>query len=60
MKLSEEDQQLLGELCSQNDVNLATVQKLLETVYDYEFKERRTGIYDALREILKKTKGRGK
>lgn len=34
MKLSEADQQLLGELCSQNDVNLATVQKLLETVYD--------------------------
>ena len=60
MKLSEEDQQLLGELCSQNDVNLAKVQKLLETVYDYEFKERRTGIYDALREILKKNKGRGK
>jgi hypothetical protein len=60
MKLSEEDQQLLGELCSQNDVNLTTVQKLLETVYDYEFKERRTGIYDALREILKKNKGRGK
>ncbi|MFO7885815.1 MAG: DNA modification system-associated small protein [Desulfobacteraceae bacterium] len=53
MKLSEEDQQLLGELCSQNDVNLAKVQKLLETVYDYEFKERRTGIYDALREIIK-------
>jgi hypothetical protein len=60
MKLSEEDQQLLGELCSQNDVNLAKVQKLLETVYDYEFKERRTGIYDALREVLKKNKGRGK
>ncbi|MCF8075091.1 MAG: hypothetical protein K9K63_16675 [Desulfotignum sp.] len=60
MKLSEEDQQLLGELCSQNDVNLVKVQKLLETVYDYEFKERRTGIYDALREILKKNKGRGK
>jgi hypothetical protein len=60
MKLSEEDQQLLGELCSQNDVNLAKVQKLLETVYDYEFKERRTGIYDALREILKKNMGPGK
>ncbi len=53
MKLSEEDQQLLGELCSQNNVSLAKVRKLLETVYDYEFKERRTGIYDALRDILK-------
>lgn len=53
MKLSEEDQQLLGELCRQNNVNLDKVRKLLETVYDYEFKERRTGVYDALREILK-------
>ena len=53
MKLSEEDQQLLGELCRQNNVNLGKVRKLLETVYDYEFKERRTGVYDALREILR-------
>ena len=53
MKLSEKDQQLLGELCSQNNVNPAKVRKLLETVSDYEFKERRTGVYDALREILK-------
>jgi hypothetical protein len=53
MKLSVEDRQLLDELCRQNNVNLAKVRKLLETVYDYEFKERRTGVYDALREILK-------
>ena len=53
MKLSEEDGRLLDELCRQNSVNLAKVRKLLETVYDYEFKERRTGVYDALREILK-------
>ena len=53
MKLSEEDQQLLDELCRQNSVSRAKVRKLLETVYDYEFKERRTGVYDALREILK-------
>ena len=53
MKLSEEDQRLLDELCRQNNVSLAKVRKLLETVYDYEFKDRRTGVYDALREILK-------
>ena len=53
MKLSEEDGQLLDELCRQNSVNLAKVRKLLQTVYDYEFKERRTGVHDALREILK-------
>ena len=53
MKLSAEDQQLLDELCRQNGVSHAKVLKLLQTVYDYEFKERRTGVYDALREILK-------
>ena len=53
MKLSEEDGQLLDELCRQNGVSRAKVHKMLETVYDYEFKERRTGVYDALREILK-------
>lgn len=53
MKLSQEDQRLLDELCRQNNVSLAKVRKLVETVYDYEFKERRTGVYDALREILK-------
>lgn len=53
MRLSEEDQRLLDELCHQNNVSQAKVRKLLETVYDYEFKERRTGVYDALREILK-------
>ncbi len=53
MKLSEEDQRLLDELCRQNNVSQAKVHKLLETVYDYEFKERRTGVYDTLREILK-------
>ncbi|MFO8089688.1 MAG: DNA modification system-associated small protein [Desulfatiglandaceae bacterium] len=53
MKLSQEDGELLEDLCQQNSVNLVKVRKLLETVYDYEFKERRTGVYDALRDILK-------
>lgn len=53
MKLSAEDQQLLDELCRQNSVSRDKVLKLLQTVYDYEFKERRTGVYDALRDILK-------
>ena len=53
MNLSDEDKQLLTELCGQNGVNRDKVLNLLETVYEYEFKERRTGVYDALREILK-------
>lgn len=53
MNLSDEDKQLLDELCGQNGVDQDKVLKLLQTVYDYEFKDRRTGVYDALREILK-------
>ena len=53
MNLSDEDKQLLAELCGQNGVNQGKVLKLLQTVYEYDFKDRRTGVYDALREILK-------
>jgi hypothetical protein len=53
MKLSIEDKRLLEELCDQQGVSHTKVLKLLETVQEYEFKERRTGVYDALREILK-------
>jgi len=53
MNLSTEDKQLLEELCQQNSVSSEKVLKLLEAVREYEFKDRRTGVYDALREILK-------
>ena len=53
MNLSTEDKQLLEELCQQNSVSSEKVLKLLDAVRDYEFKDRRTGVYDALREILK-------
>jgi hypothetical protein len=53
VNLSPEDKQLLKELCQQNSVSSTKVIKLLEAVREYEFKDRRTGVYDALREILK-------
>ena len=53
MNLSGDDKRLLEELCGQHSVSHRKVLKLLETVYEYEFKDRRTGVYDALREILK-------
>lgn len=53
MNLSDEDKKLLGELCGQSGVSSEKVLKLLQTVYEYEFKDRRTGVYDTLREILK-------
>jgi hypothetical protein len=53
MKLSHEDKAMLEELCLQHQVRFEKVIKLLDTVKEYEFKDRRTGVYDALREILK-------
>lgn len=53
MNLSTEDKRLLEELCQQHHVSFDKVVKLLNTVSEYEFKDRRTGIYDALRGILK-------
>lgn len=57
MNLSKEDQQLLEELCREHQVSLDKVIKLLDTVREYEFKERRIGVYDALREILSSRTG---
>jgi len=53
MNLSSEDKRLLEELCNQQSVSMEKVIKLLETVHEYELRDRRTGVYDALREILK-------
>jgi hypothetical protein len=53
VNLSIEDKRLLEELCQQHSVSSQKVVKLLETVREYEFKDRRTGVYDALREIMK-------
>lgn len=53
MKLTDEDKQLLEELCQQHGVSAKKVVKLLDTVQNFEFMERRAGIYDALRDILK-------
>jgi hypothetical protein len=52
MNLTDEDKKLLGELCAESHVSYDKVFKLLQTVQEYEFRERRTGVYDALREIL--------
>ncbi len=57
MNLTSEDRRLLEELCQQHGVSADKVLKMLDTVHDYEFKERRTGVYDALREILKSKSG---
>lgn len=53
MRLMDEDKKLPEELYRQHEVSFGKVLKLLETVQKYELKDRRTGIYDALRDIIK-------
>ena len=53
INLTIEDKRLLEDLCDQHNLSYEKVIKLLETVREYEFKDRRRGIYDALREIIK-------
>ncbi len=53
MNLTKEDKKLLEDLCNKHDISFEKVNRLLVTVHEYELKDRRTGIYDALREILK-------
>lgn len=53
MNLAIEDQRLLEDLCGQQGVGAEKVLRLLEIVKDYEFKDRRAGVYEALREVLK-------
>ncbi len=47
------DKELLQELCEQYKVSFPKVEKLLATVKEYQFKDRRTGVYEALKEIIK-------
>jgi len=47
------DQELLQNLCQEYDVSYEKIEKLLSTIKEYQFKERRIGIYEALKEIIK-------
>lgn len=47
------DKELLKELSTEYDVSYEKVEKLLTTIKEYQFKERRTGVYEALKEIIK-------
>lgn len=52
MKLSEPDKALLQELCQQYQVKHEKVLQLLDTIKEFEFKDRRTGVYEAIKEII--------
>ncbi|MGV8815649.1 MAG: DNA modification system-associated small protein [Gelidibacter sp.] len=47
------DDDLLKDLCVQFGLSFEKMLKLLETVKEHQFKDRRSGVYDALKEIIK-------
>lgn len=53
MAVTPSDKELLQSLCEQHHVSFEKVEKLLATVKEYQFKDRRTGVYEALKEIIK-------
>ncbi len=57
MKLQEEDKQILQKLCRKYDVKYEKILQLLETEKEYQFKDRRTGVYEALKTIIKQDLG---
>ncbi|MBD3807424.1 MAG: hypothetical protein IE880_01750 [Epsilonproteobacteria bacterium] len=52
MKLNEADNKLLKELCEQYKLSYEKIHKLLEVIKENEFKERRVGVYESLKEII--------
>lgn len=51
--MKQEDNDLLKSMCTQYNISFEKVEMLLATVKDYQFKDRRTGVYEALKEIIK-------
>ena len=53
MEKKQEDNELLKEMCTQYNISFEKMEKLLATIKEYQFKDRRTGVYEALKEIIK-------
>jgi uncharacterized protein YjgD (DUF1641 family) len=56
MRNTEEDIELLKELCKDYGVSFDKVVELLNIVKDYELLNRRIGVYEALKVIISKNK----
>lgn len=53
MATTSTDIELLQQLCQQYNISFEKVEKLLATVKEYQFKDRRTGVYEVLKDIIK-------
>jgi len=57
MRYNQGDQNTLKLLCLEYGADLEKILKLLSTVQEYELKDKRFGVYDALEEIIKHKDG---
>jgi len=53
MRINNDDQNILQNLCREYGVEINKILKLLSTVQKYELKDKRSGVYDTLEEIIK-------
>ncbi|MEN6444896.1 MAG: hypothetical protein ABFC98_02485 [Candidatus Cloacimonas sp.] len=53
MKINNDDQNILQNLCREYSVDVKNLPKLLCTVQEYYPKDKRFGVYDTLEEIIK-------
>jgi hypothetical protein len=52
MNLSNEDRKLLRDMCQEHNVSFDKIIKLIDVNRQFQFKERRSGIYEAIYEII--------
>ncbi len=52
MKKNDDDLILLKDLCQKYELNFDKVEKLIEVTKEFEIKDTRNGIYNALKEII--------
>ena len=53
MRINNDDQNILQNLCREYGVEIKKILKLLSTVQEYALKDKRSGVYDTLEEIIK-------
>ena len=51
--LAENDQKILSDICQKSNVSVEEILQMLRIEKDYQFKERRYGIYEKLEKVLK-------
>lgn len=52
MKIQKNDRELLEQLCQKYNLSTEKVLRLLKVIKEYEYRDKRIGIYESLKEII--------